>query len=289
MPKILVTGANGQLGSEIKKIQKNYPAWQFTFTDVDVLDISNFEALDIFCSQHTFEYIVNCAAYTAVDKAETELELATKINSNAVKNLAKVANSSGAVLIHISTDYVFDGTSCVPYTEEIPVNPQSAYGKTKAEGEKAALTCPRSVIIRTAWLYSTYGNNFVKTMLRLGSERQELNVVFDQVGSPTYAEDLASAILKIISQSEKTGVVPGIFHFSNEGVCSWFDFAWEIIRFSGKNCQVKPIESKDYPLPAKRPAYSVFNKSKIKLAYNIDIPYWKTSLYKCLNELINSK
>jgi dTDP-4-dehydrorhamnose reductase len=289
MAKILVTGANGQLGSELQKLSANYPAWQFTFTDIDSLDITSLPSLENFCLEKGFQYIINCAAYTAVDKAETDLDMAFRINRDAVRNLAIAAAKINAVLIHVSTDYVFDGTSYLPYTEEQPVNPQSAYGRTKVEGETEALKYEKSIIIRTAWLYSTFGNNFVKTMLRLGAERSEIPVVFDQTGSPTYAEDLAFAILSIIDYTVKHGVTPGIYHFSNEGVCSWFDFAWEIQNYTKSKCLVKPIESKDYPLPAKRPAYSVFNKAKIKNTFNIDIPYWKSSLYTCLDFLINSK
>ena len=289
MTKILVTGANGQLGSELNKLSPGYSNWQFTFTDVDVLDITDLASLQRFCDKNKFDFIINCAAYTAVDKAETEIGLATKINRDAVKNLALAAADCNAVLIHVSTDYVFDGKACMPYLEDHPIAPQSIYGKTKAEGEAEALKYGRSIIIRTAWLYSTFGNNFVKTMLRLGSERNELKVIYDQIGSPTYAEDLAVAILSIISQTENGEVKSGVYHFSNEGVASWYDFAWEIINYAHLNCIVKPIETKDYPLPAKRPSYSVFNKTKIKSTFSIEIPYWKTSLYKCLNELINSK
>ena len=289
MVNILVTGANGQLGNEISKLSKLYPKWQFCFTDVDVLDITDLSALQTFCNKHKFNYIINCAAYTAVDKAETEVELATRINRDAVKNLTLAAVSNNSVFIHISTDYVFDGKSCTPYLEDHPVDPQSSYGRTKAEGEKEALKYNRSIIIRTAWLYSTFGNNFVKTMLRQGSERSEIKVIYDQIGSPTYAKDLALAILKIVEDTEQHEVKPGIYHFSNEGVASWYDLAWEVITYTKKNCKVLPIETKDYPLPAKRPSYSVFNKAKIKSTFNIDIPNWKSSLYKCLDELNNSK
>lgn len=287
MSSILVTGGNGQLGSELRKLSKNHPQFRFVFTDVDVLDICNLSALQEFCSNQKFDFIVNCAAYTAVDKAETETELATRINRDAVKNLAEVAASMDATLVHISTDYVLGGNACEPYKEDSPIAPQSAYGRTKAEGELEALKYQKSIIIRTAWLYSTFGNNFVKTMLRLGKERDEIKVVFDQVGTPTYAEDLASAIIDIMDDCTKNGTKPGIYHYSNEGVASWFDLTWEIVTYAKFNCTVTPIESKDYPTPAKRPSYSVFNKSKIKSTFNIKIPYWKTSLYKCLNELIN--
>jgi len=289
MTEILVTGAKGQLGSELQGLSVRYPSWSFMFTDIDTLDITNLQSLEKFCTGRKFQYIINCAAYTAVDKAETELEMAYLINRDAVKYLATIASQHNAILIHISTDYVFDGTSCEPYTELQTINPQSAYGRTKADGEKEALKYSQSVIIRTAWLYSEFGNNFVKTMLRLGAERNELRVVFDQVGTPTYAADLAVAILSIIADTEQQGVKPGIYHFSNEGVCSWYDFAWEILNFTHSKCKVIPIESKDYPTPAKRPAYGVFNKTKIKQTFHIEIPYWKTSLYKCLDTILNTK
>ena len=202
MNKILITGANGQLGSELKKLSQGYSNWQFAFTDVDVLDITDLSSLQSFCSSNQFDFIVNCAAYTAVDKAETDIALATKINRDAVKNLTVAAAGIDAVLIHVSTDYVFNGKACVPYSEDHPIDPQSVYGRTKAEGEAEALKYDKSIIVRTAWLYSTFGNNFVKTMLRLGSERSEVKVIFDQVGCPTYAEDLASATLKIIDETE---------------------------------------------------------------------------------------
>lgn len=287
--RILVTGANGQLGSELKKLSKHHTDWQFTFTDVDVLDITNNLLLEDYCIRNKFQYILNCAAYTAVDKAETDQEMAFKINRDAVRNLTNAASKINAVLVHVSTDYVFDGKSNLPYTEDHSINPQSTYGRTKAEGELEALKYDKSIIIRTAWLYSSFGNNFVKTMLRLGTEKSEVSVLFDQIGTPTYAEDLATAVLSIVDYSEKQGIKGGIYHFSNEGVCSWYDFAWEIMNYSHKTCVVKPIETKDYPTPAKRPAYSVFNKHKIKESFKVEIPYWKTSLYKCLDELSNLK
>jgi len=288
MSKILVTGSNGQLGSELQKISYRFPELNFVFTDVDVLDITNLQAVDDFCKNEGFDFVVNCAAYTAVDKAETDLEMAYKINRDAVKNLAIVASKYNVALIHVSTDYVFDGTSCRPYLEDDAINPQSAYGKTKAEGEFEALKYDRSIVIRTSWLYSSFGANFVKTMMKLGSERSELKVIFDQVGTPTYAEDLATTILSIIRFSIENEIKSEIYHFSNEGVCSWYDFAFEIISFQKNNCKVKPIESIDYPSIVKRPFYSVLNKTKIKSTFNIEIPNWKSSLYKCLNEL-NSK
>ncbi len=288
MSRILVTGSNGQLGSELQKIATAFSGLNFMFTDVDVLDITNLQAVDDFCKDKGFGFIINCAAYTAVDKAESDLDMAYKINRDAVKNLAIVASKYNAALIHVSTDYVFDGTSYRPYVEEDTINPQSAYGKTKAEGEVEALKYDRSIVIRTSWLYSSFGANFVKTMMKLGSERSELNVIFDQIGTPTYAEDLALSILSIIRFSIENEIKPGVYHFSNEGVCSWYDFAFEIINFQKYNCVVNPIESKYYPSIVKRPFYSVLNKTKIKSTFNIEIPHWKTSLYKCLNE-VNSK
>ena len=288
MSRILVTGSNGQLGSELQKIASGFSGMNFVFTDVDVLDITNLQAVDDFCKDKGFGFIVNCAAYTAVDKAESDLDMAYKINRDAVKNLAKVASKYNAALIHVSTDYVFDGTSYRPYVEDDTINPQSAYGKTKAEGEFEALKYDRSIVIRTSWLYSSFGVNFVKTMMKLGSERSELKVIFDQIGTPTYAEDLALNILAIVRFSIENEIKSGIYHFSNEGVCSWYDFAFEIIDFQKYNCSVKSIESKDYPSIVKRPFYSVLNKTKIKSTFNIEIPHWKPSLYKCLNEL-NSK
>ena len=288
MSRILVTGSNGQLGSELQKIASGFSGLNFVFTDVDVLDITNLQAVDDFCKDKGFDFIVNCAAYTAVDKAESDLDMAYKINRDAVKNLAKVASKYNAALIHVSTDYVFDGTSYRPYVEDDTINPQSAYGKTKAAGEFEALKYHRSIVIRTSWLYSSFGANFVKTMMKLGSERRELKVIYDQIGTPTYAEDLALSIISITRVSIENEIKSGIYHFSNEGVCSWYDFAFEIIDFQKYNCSVKPIESKDYPSIVKRPFYSVLNKTKIKSTFNIEIPHWKTSLYKCLNEL-NSK
>lgn len=287
MINILITGAYGQLGSQIKSLSTGYLNWNFIFTDADTLDITNLDALDKFSNQKNINYIINCAAYTAVDKAETDIVNAEKINSDAVSNLRIVAEKKHAVLIHVSTDYVFDGNAYVPYNEEHPVNPTSVYGKTKYKGEVEALKYNKSIVVRTSWLYSSTGNNFVKTMLRLGAERDELRVIFDQVGTPTNAEDLAKTLLEIVDFTEKNSVKPGVYHFSNEGVCSWYDFATEIIMFAKLKAKVIPIESKDFPSPVKRPFYSVLNKGKIKETFKISIPYWKTSLYKCLTELNN--
>lgn len=288
MKNILVTGAYGQLGNEIRVLSANYPEYNFMFTDVDSLDICDKKLLLDFVIGNDIKYIINCAAYTAVDKAEDEAELCEKINTTAVKNLAIAASESGAGIIHVSTDYVFDGTSCQPYSEDMPTKPCSVYGKTKLKGEKNLLKiCPNAIIIRTAWLYSSFGNNFVKTMIKLGTERDSLNVIFDQVGTPTYAEDLADAILNIMTQTIETEHnKAGIYHFSNEGVCSWYDFTLKIHQLAGiKKCIVHPIETKDYPTKAARPHYSVLNKSKIKQTFNITIPHWEVSLKNCIKEL----
>ena len=288
MKNILVTGAYGQLGNEVRILSANYPQYNFMFTDVDSLDICDKDELIDFVTGNDIRYIINCAAYTAVDKAEDDAELCEKINATAVKNLGLAAAEAGAGIIHVSTDYVFDGTSCRPYTEDMPTKPCSVYGKTKLKGEKNLLkACPDAIIIRTAWLYSPFGNNFVKTMIKLGSERESLNVIFDQVGTPTYAEDLADAILKAMDQTIDTEHDKGgVYHFSNEGVCSWYDFTIKIHELAGiKTCKVNPIETKDYPTKAARPHYSVLNKTKIKQAFNITIPHWEASLKNCIKEL----
>lgn len=281
--KVLITGANGQLGNEMRVVAKQYTEVDFVFTDVEELNICNADEVDSFVKNLRPDYIVNCAAYTAVDKAETDIDLCRAINCDAVKNLGIAAQKYQAKIIHVSTDYVFDGTSNIPYTETMPTNPQTIYGKTKLEGEKALLSvCNASFIIRTSWLYSSFGNNFVKTMLRLGNERDSLNVVFDQVGTPTYAADLANAIWKIIT-SKKTDY--GVYHFSNEGICSWYDFTTAIFRLTNTNCQVFPIESSEYPTKTPRPFYSVLNKHKIKSTFAVSIPHWEVSLQKCLQIL----
>ncbi len=287
--QIVVTGAYGQLGSEIKNRIAEYPGWNFVFTDVDSLDITDETAVNTFFSKNKFDFVINCAAYTAVDKAESDTENAEKVNALAPQILSKAARMAKAKIIHVSTDYVFSGTSCIPYSEEDKVTPIGVYGQTKRRGEENVLRENiDSIIIRTAWLYSVYGNNFVKTMLRLGKERGELNVVFDQVGSPTNAADLAGAILEIIRQTENnpSGFVPGIYHFSNEGVASWYDFALTIFELSGIKCKVKPVTSEHFPTPAKRPNFSVLNKSKIKDTFGIQVPYWKDSLKHCIETLV---
>ncbi|NPA68469.1 MAG: dTDP-4-dehydrorhamnose reductase [Chlorobi bacterium] len=287
MPKILITGANGQLGNEIKKISNNFKYFDFIFTDVDDLDITDIKKIEDFYYSQKFDFIVNCAAYTAVDKAETEPEIAEKINAFAVKNLAEISRENKIPLVHISTDYVFDGKSKIPYKEDDAVNPQSVYGKTKLKGEEFAKTAYEYFIIRTSWLYSSFGNNFVKTILRLGREREELKIVSDQTGSPTYAEDLAFAVLKMLQKiSGFSGSYSGIYHFSDEGSCSWYEFAKEITKISGIDCNILPISTEEYPVPAKRPEYSLLDKSKIKTTFDIDIPFWKDSLKRCLKELL---
>ncbi len=286
--KILVTGSYGQLGNEINSLSAKYADWHFLFTDVDSLDITSEIALDTWFQNNKPNYIINCAAYTAVDKAESDIVTAERVNSLAPKLLAKQAKKIGARLIHVSTDYVFDGESFLPYSEEDKVNPKSVYGETKLRGEKNCFEENRdTIIIRTSWLYSAFGNNFVKTMLRLGKERGQLNVVFDQVGTPTYAADLAGAILAIIEISEKESenFMPGIYHYSNEGVASWYDFAKAVFEISEVNCNVEPVLSDQFPTAAKRPNYSVLNKSKIKNTFGITIPYWRESLKYCIQEL----
>lgn len=281
---ILVTGANGQLGSELKHLSQFHP-FHFVFTDIEELDITSMEEMEAFFSSQKFDWVINCAAYTAVDKAEEEKELADLVNHKAAGNLAAVSSRFKAKLIHISTDFVFDGNSFTPYTEKDKPHPLSVYGKTKWEGEKAVLKrCPQAVIIRTSWLYSSYGNNFVKTIMEAAKKRESLNVVFDQIGTPTYARDLAQAVLSIIRFRD---FVPGIYHYSNEGVASWYDFAKAIMEIAGMECRIEPIETHQYPTPARRPACSVLNKAKIKKTYRIEIPYWRDSLKKCLRKNIS--
>ena len=287
MKRILITGANGQLGNEMRVLSEEYPEHTYFFTDVAELDICNEQAVMDFVKANGIHTIVNCAAYTAVDNAEDHVEFCTRLNADAVGYLAKSAEANGAEFIQISTDYVFDGTAHVPYQETDPTCPESVYGNTKLEGERNALAyCSRAMVIRTAWLYSTFGNNFVKTMIRLGKERDSLGVIFDQIGTPTYARDLARAIFEAIRQ----GVVPGVYHFSNEGVCSWYDFTKAIHRLAGiTTCQVKPLHTSEYPAKAKRPHYSVLDKSKIKATYGMEVPYWMESLEECIEALSDGK
>ena len=285
MYNILVTGSKGQLGSEIQALHINYPESNFIFTDRENLDITCKDSIALTCKEKNITHIINCAAYTAVDKAEDDLEMADAINHMAVKNLAQVAKEQNIILIHISTDYVFDGKNYRPYIETDSTKPQGIYGKTKLDGEKALLHVnpQNSIIIRTSWVYSNFGNNFVKTMLRLGKERDELGVIFDQIGTPTYARDLAQTILDILPNIKNTK--PEIYHYSNEGVLSWYDFAKEIMRMAKLKCQINPIQTSEYPTPASRPHYSLLNKSKIKKEFNLSIPFWKDSLDECLKTM----
>ena len=280
---ILVTGANGQLGNEMQVLAKENLQHTYFFTDVQELDICDEQAVYAYVSEHKIDVIVNCAAYTAVDKAEDDAEFCDKLNNVAPGYLARAAQANGAAMIQVSTDYVFDGTAHIPYTEDQPTCPTSVYGSTKLPGEQNVMNhCEKAMVIRTAWLYSIYGNNFVKTMIRLGRERESLGVIFDQIGTPTYANDLALAIFAALNK----GIVRGIYHFSDEGVCSWYDFTIAIHRLAGiTSCKVKPLHTADYPAKAPRPHYSVIDKTKIKETFGIEIPHWEESLKRCINQL----
>lgn len=282
--KILVTGCNGQLGLEMRAVLEELVPGQTVYTDIDTLDLTDAKAVETFVTKHEFTHIVNCAAYTNVEKAEEEKALCTQINVDAVKNLANAASNVGARILHISTDYVFDGKSWRPYRESDKVNPLSQYGTSKRQGETALIAlAPEAVIVRTAWLYSPHGHNFVKTMLKLGNAKMPLSVVTDQVGTPTYAFDLARAAAKIVMSRQW---VPGIYHFTNAGVASWYDFAKAIFRISGnKSVKVNPIPSEDYPTVAIRPSYSVLDTQRIRATYGVDTPYWEESLEHCLNRM----
>jgi len=289
--KILVTGKNGQLGRSIQKLISNYDDHEFTLTDRGELDLSSPESISKYFDTHShFDVIINCAAYTAVDRAEEEADLANRINHLAVKKLAEFANSQNAKLIHISTDYVYDGKNDLLYLESDNPNPINVYGKTKLLGEKAALEAMpnNAIIIRTSWVYSEFGNNFLKTMLKLGYEKNEINVVSDQIGSPTYASDLAKAILHILSNHNfnKKSFPTEIFHFSNMGETSWSDFAKEIFKLTNLNCKVTPIDSEQYPTPAIRPKNTTLSKEKITNHFRLQIPSWQQSLKECLNGII---
>ena len=284
---ILVTGCNGQLGNEMQLLEKENPQHTYFNTDVAELDINNQVAVEQYVASHEIDGIVNCAAYTAVDKAEDNEEFCSVLNSIAPAYLAAAIEKRGGWMIQISTAYVFDGTQHTPYVEDDDTCPNSVYGKTKLVGElNVQKLCKKSMIIRTAWLYSTFGNNFVKTMIRLGQEKPELGVIFDQIGTPTYARDLAAAIFTAINK----GVVPGVYHFSNEGVISWYDFTKAIHRLAGiTTCHVRPLHTAEYPTPANRPHYSVLDKTKIKQTYQMEVPYWEESLRECIEKLMNEK
>lgn len=280
---ILITGCNGQLGNEMQLLEKEDTANNYFNTDVAELDITNVEAIEQFLAANNIDGIVNCAAYTAVDKAEANEEFCTLLNAEAPGYLAHAIGKRGGWMIQISTDYVFDGTQHLPYQEDEDTCPNSVYGRTKLVGEFNVLKlCQQSMVIRTAWLYSTFGNNFVKTMIRLGNERPELGVIADQIGTPTYARDLARIIMTAISK----GIQPGIYHFTNEGVASWYDFTKAIHRLAGiTTCHVRPLHTSEYPTAAQRPPYSVLDKTKIKQTYGIEIPYWEESLKECIDKL----
>ena len=286
--KLLITGAYGQLGNEIKVLAENYREWEFIFTDVDSLDITNGNAVIDFFYETIPDFVINCAAYTAVDKAETDIETAYRINSIAPGIMANAAKQTGAKMIHISTDYVFGGKAFRPLVETDEVNPEGVYAKSKLAGEQNCMKeNPDTLVIRTSWMYSTFGNNFVKTMLRSGMERSSVNVIFDQTGTPTYAADLAETILNIIliSTKEPEKFAPGIYHYSNEGVASWYNFSKAIFEIAGIDCKVFPVLSETFPTLAKRPEYSVLDKSKIKNTFGINIPFWRDSLKICINKM----
>ena len=281
---ILITGCNGQLGTKLRELESTMPQHTFYNTDVEELDITDADAVEAFATTNNIEGIVNCAAYTAVDRAENDAELAHRINALAPELLAKAIQKCNGWMIHVSTDYVFDGNNCLPYREDDAPNPTGVYGSTKLEGEqRMQKVCPNSVILRTAWLYSEVGNNFVKTMLRLGQERDSLGVVYDQVGTPTYAGDLAQAIRTVIEQD----ITPGIYHFTDEGAVSWYDFTKAIHRIAGiTTCHVRPLRSEEYPTPTRRPPYSVLDKAKFRQTYQMEIPYWEDSLRQCIANLM---
>jgi dTDP-4-dehydrorhamnose reductase len=287
MVTILVTGSMGQLGNELLLASKSYYGYEFIFTDIDKLDISDPVQTYKFIKTEKPDWIINCAAYTAVDKAESEKEKAFLINSTGVENIVNAIIGTDCKLIHISTDYVYNGKSNIPYSETDELDPASIYGKSKLSGEKHALLHPESLIIRTSWLYSSFGNNFVKTISKLIEEKEFVKVVYDQTGTPTYAADLATAILSIISSviKNQSAFIPGIYNYSNEGVCSWYDLAVAICEESGTLCNVLPVLTEEYPLPARRPLYSVLNKKKIKETYDLMIPYWRVSLKECMKLL----
>jgi dTDP-4-dehydrorhamnose reductase len=288
--RVLITGSNGQLGSEIKELATNYKKLDLIFKDLPELDICNIEALKTFILDHNINVVINCAAYTAVDKAEQDAEIAEEVNSKGVSNLVNALEKVNGKLIHISTDYVFDGNQYTPYRESDSVSPIGVYGETKREGELAVINSTLdAIVIRTSWLYSSYGNNFLKTMLRLGKQKEELGVIFDQIGTPTYARDLAKTCLEIICRGSSVNMSKNgnLYHYSNEGVASWYDFAIAIMELGNVNCKVNPIQTKDYPTLAKRPHYSVLNKSKIKTDFKIEIRYWRDSLKDCIEKIKN--
>ena len=287
--RVLVTGSNGQLGSEIRDLHTNYENIEFVFKDLPELDISDLDSVNSLIINKKINAVINCAAYTAVDKAEENIKLAERVNSKALSNIVESLKKVNGKLIHISTDYVFDGNNSQPYQESDQVSPIGVYGKTKRAGELVVINSKiDAIVIRTSWLYSSFGSNFVKTMLGLGKDKNSINVISDQVGTPTYARDLAKVCLNIlqISGSEKINDKGKIYHYSNKGVASWYDFAVLIMDLAKLNCKVNPILTKDYSTLAKRPHYSVLNKEKIITDFNVDIPNWKESLQECINKLV---
>jgi dTDP-4-dehydrorhamnose reductase len=284
MKNVLITGANGQLGQAIRRLAIDTSAFHFFFTDIDELNITDEKAVSDFIRQNDIKVCINCGAYTQVDKAEEEKDLAFMVNGDAVKYIAAAMQGNNGLLIHISTDFVFNGSKGLPYREEDDPHPLSVYGASKLQGEKNALGHnDRTIIIRTSWVYSNDGHNFLNTMLRLGSERDQISVVSDQIGAPTYTQELAGCILQIALNPELEGKY-GLYHYSDEGVASWYDFAFAIMQIAGLDCKVIPIETKDYKTAAKRPFYSLLNKSKIKSVFELDIPHWRESLQKCMEE-----
>lgn len=288
MSHVLVTGANGQLGREVKKIRNRFRQ-TYTFTDVDELDLTDLESLKSYLRSHSVDFIINCAAYTDVEGAESEPELAMKLNRDIPVNLKHCMEEFRSLhIIHISTDYVYRGEQPRPIREDDPTAPMGVYAKTKLEGENVLRGHPRALIVRTSWLYSVFGKNFVKNMINKMDQKSDLKVIYDQVGTPTYAEDLAKAIMQIISdvESDMLQFVPGVFNYSNNGVCSWYDFAMEICRLLGSKAKVVPIESSEFPGAVKRPAYTVMNKSRIQEVYGVEVPYWRNSLESCIRNLM---
>ena len=283
MQSILVTGADGQLGQAVRTIAKSYPDFRFVFTGRQELDITDFDLVKRLLATDKVDYCINAAAYTAVDKAESELERAFKVNADAVENLAAVCAGHNTVLLHVSTDFVFDGNQNRPYTEEDQPQPINAYGQSKLSGEvRAWQACEKLVVIRSGWLYAEQGSNFLNTILRLGKERDELRVVYDQIGTPTNVRDLAQCLMKMITDSDLSSKW-GTYHFANEGVCSWYDFAVEIVQQAGLDSRVTPILTEGYPTPAERPRYSVLDKAKVKGTFGLDIPHWRSSLLKAIS------
>ncbi len=287
MAVILITGASGQLGNELRIVSGSFYGYDFIFTDIDNLDITNPHLVSDFVKKSQPDWIINCAAYNLVDKAESEPEKAILLNSTAVRNISDAIHGTDCRFIHVSSDYVYDGRSCVPYNEDSPASPASAYGRSKLAGEKAALLHPATMVIRTSWLYSSFGNNFVKTILRHAAEKASLQVVFDQTGTPTYAADLARAIMFIVSGVIRNhfAMKAGVYNYSDEGVCSWYDFATEIVLEAGLDCTIRPVLTRDYRQVAERPAYSVMDKYKIKENYGLSIPHWRNSLKQCMKFL----